>query len=160
MIDLFGNQDISRGAKLPSQNEWNELNRSLTNINLGTNNFNTPDVNQYGVNLPSDAFFFPHVGQTDDNRLNAVIGPDREEDFYPYVDAMGVATITEITQLEFIGGVYEYFGVNDRDTSFTAVLFPVPSEIEPDVTIDESQAQQVATPRIGQMHQQEGTGQA
>ena len=138
--DSFGSQSTKRGVKVPTQNEWNELNNSLTNVTFGENGFTVSDVDKYGSNIPTDACFFPHVAQVDYGNTDAIIGPDREEDWYPFVDTISAYTLTQIDTFDLSGSSYAFNGITSSDASSTSVLFDTASTITPEKPADNSNA--------------------
>jgi hypothetical protein len=137
---IFGASQTRKGAHIQSNQEWSEFENGVTNINVGDNNFTSGHVDNTGTYIPSDAFFFPHVGQIEVGSLTAIIGPEREEDWYPYIDAVAVPKVIQRDQFQLQGGVFLFFGQSDRETSTTSVLFPTPKIYAPAKPTDNADA--------------------
>jgi len=129
--DIFGQQDARRGGKVPTQREWNGMNQALTNVEYGDNGFEFSDVTEEGTIIPSDSFFFQHVAFVSYNYTDAIIGPDREEDYYPYIDSMSVERRYEEWIFTLENGQYKKYDGLDSSTSMRSVLFKLPNTIEP-----------------------------
>ena len=108
--DGFNTQVQRAGAHVPSQQEWNDLSGATGNVQIGENEFSVSDVSPSGTNIPSDAFFFPHVAQVDLDNTSAIISPDREEPFYPYTDSLSVPNYIVSNTFELIGNKWRWTG--------------------------------------------------
>lgn len=137
---MLGSKDTRRGAHVPRATEWNNLNNALSNIRVGDNDYNPPGIDKYGMELPYDSFFFPHIAQIEVNGTDAIIGPDREESYYPYTDSIPVQKTVMTMQFELIDGFYTFLGNVDTDTSSSTVLFTYPGVIEPEKPADNADA--------------------
>lgn len=126
--NIFGDQDPRTGAKIVSQTEWNELNNSIQNINLGDNNAIISEVSPQGIQLGYDSFFFPHVAAISGDYQTAIIGWDREEDFYPYIDYVTVNTTSYLIDAD--GFLRTIDDVDVFNTSYN-VIFPTKNSAIP-----------------------------
>lgn len=129
--NVFGANDNRPGMKPVTNVEWNELNDSLRNMDV-SNVYDQTNFDSNGIGLSGQAFFFPHVAGIDNNYTDAIIGPDREEDFYPYEDALSIPTYSEVWTLirpGIWGGPFAYFGERDSQTRQVSVRFPTASVI-------------------------------
>jgi hypothetical protein len=141
MKDIFGNQEFKPGAKIPTNNEWNELNNSLTGMQIGDNLFDDPLATASGIKIPSDTFHNPHVAYVyDGNYTDAIIGPDREKDWYPFVDSLSVPyqELAYTFQREH-GSTYYRFDDLDNKLSYKSVRFPEKNTIQPEKPTDNNQ---------------------
>jgi len=91
------------GAKVLSNNEWQGLQSSLNNIELGwTEHGQFTDT----FSLPYDAIHTPHYGTINEkNRSKIIIGEARDEDYYPYIDTINFG----INRSRFSFGNYTNF---------------------------------------------------
>ena len=124
---VFGNNSTKKGSKVPTQNEWNQINNAITNVNYGDNNFIETSVDGYGTNIPSDSFSFPHIGEIKPDYITATIGANREENYYPYIDSLTVPWVSWILNYDGPDSI-NYF---DRESKSTNVLFLEETTIEP-----------------------------
>lgn len=130
-MEHFGQTSTHKGKRLPSNQDWNDMIGAVTNVKIGTNNFAVNQVDEFGTRISNDAFFFPHVAQIDFGNEDAIIGPQREDEEYPYIDAIAVQKVVRIDVFEFRAGAYHYANISDTDTSSVSVLFTEPSETTP-----------------------------
>jgi hypothetical protein len=87
-VPLGLNTNNTGGAKIPSNNEWNQLNDAFAFGHIGNADISFDEA---GLNIPPGAAFNPHEGIIDEeNRNNMIIGIDRDDDWYPAFDYINI----------------------------------------------------------------------
>lgn len=132
---MIGNNQQGPGSKVPTKQEWNSINSALSNIRVGNNEFNRTDAEDGEIVIPQDSFFFQHIAGIDFNQTDAIIGPERSEDWYPYIDSLPLPIYQKtLSYTSYSGktGPYFYNGNEHSRMESTTVFFKTPKTIEPD----------------------------
>ena len=82
------NTNNKTGVKVVTNQDWNQLQDSLSQGSFGNEQVT---FNEMGIEYPDVSVFAPHEGTIDQADLkNLIIGQDREENWYPCADYIGV----------------------------------------------------------------------
>ena len=122
--DIFGDKEARTGAKVITQQEWNDMTTAVTDVDTsGGRRFDYAEVTSGGSEIRPDSFFFPHVAFIDENYTDGLIGWQREEEWYPYIDCLGVERRLETWIFTLDNGEYKKFEGIDTQSTKTGVLF-------------------------------------
>ena len=113
------NSDFTNKAKILTSDDWNDLNNNLIEQSIGGVE---ATYDESGSHIPTDAVHTPFYGQIDNNFTDVVIGLDREEDYYPFIDSLSInVNKVSYTTTEAADGT-KWLG--NLDLSDTQNIFP------------------------------------
>jgi len=130
----FGTQNNKKGAKVLSNAEWNQLNSAFQNTDI-SQEYLTPDIDPYtGLNVPLDSFTYPHLASVSGDYQHALIGENREEEYYPFVDYVQLTRRAYVFSFKNIGGDFDgvfTFSKFNATTVTNNVRFPTMNSVVP-----------------------------